>query len=274
MFAYVTFLSNRNYLDGALALHKSLQLAKAQYPLYCLLSMNVETSVLEVLEANGIGCIQLTECVTSDTGINKDVAYSNWNYTFDKLYMWGLTQFEKIVFVDADMIITANIDHLFERKPFSAALAGVLFPTCEDICILNSGLLVVEPDNTIKDKMIELSKTLIPEMRSKGLPLGDQDIINAYFPDWFEHKELILDDGYNLYAHYIQSYVRHSGYSFNSKKGKTIYVVHYVGVEKPWMINTIKQFCKMCIRMYPNLYYVFAYFRFRRLLRMVRHDSN
>lgn len=274
MFAYVTFLSNRNYLDGALALHKSLQLVNANYPLYCLLSMNIEQEVIDVLESHKIGCIQLSECVTADDNVNKDKAYSNWNYTFDKLYMWGLTQFEKIVFLDSDMIVTANIDHLFECKPFSAALAGIHFPTCENIRILNSGLLVVEPDNDIKDKMIELSKTLIPEMMAKGLPLGDQDIINAYFSDWFEHKDLILDDGYNLYAHYLQSYIRHSGYSFNPRKGKPIYIVHYVGVEKPWMVNTLGQFVRMCRRMFPNLYYVMAYFRFRKILRKVRHDSN
>lgn len=267
MFAYVTFLSNRNYLDGVLALNKSLKLVKAKYPLFCLLSKNVEPDVVSELNSNGIDSIQLKECVTEDTGVNKDAAYANWNYTFDKLYMWSLTQFEKIVFVDADMIVTANIDHLFEKKAFSAALAGVLFPTCENIKILNSGLLVLSPDLEILKRMLEIAKVLIPEMRSKGLPVGDQDIINAYMPDWFEHKELILDDAYNLYAHYLQCYMRHHNYSFNPKKGKQIHIVHYVGVEKPWMVNTPLQFMKMCKRMWPNLYYVWAYFKFRSILR-------
>lgn len=273
MFAYVTFLSNRNYLDGALTLHKSMQLVKAKYPLYCLLSMNVEAEVIKVLEDDGIGCIQLTECVTADTGVNSLEWASNWNYTFDKLYMWGLTQFDKIVFVDADMIVTANIDHLFEKKAFSAALAGELFPTGKDIRILNSGLLVVEPDTKILGQMLEISKTLIPEMKEKGLPVGDQDIINAYMPGWFEHKDLILDDGYNLYAHYLQCYMRHHNYSFNKKKRKQIYIVHYVGVEKPWMVNTLTQFIRMCRRWWPNLYYVMAYFKYRRILRKVYTDN-
>lgn len=269
MFAYVTFLSNRDYLDGALALHKSLQLVYARYPLYCLLSMNVERRVIDDLNSCGIRCIQLNECVTAEEKINEDEAYSNWNFTFDKLYIWGLTQFKKIVYLDSDMIVTANIDHLFECKPFSAALAGIHFPTCENIRILNSGLLVVEPNNEIKNKLIELSKTIIPDMVSKGLPLGDQDIINAYFPNWFEHKELILDDGYNLYAHYLQSYIRHSGYSFKEKKGKPIYVIHYVGVEKPWMIKSFGDFFRMCRRVYPNLYYVLAFLKFHKIFRTV-----
>jgi lipopolysaccharide biosynthesis glycosyltransferase len=88
--------------------------------------------------------------------------------------------------------------------------------------------------------MLEISKTLIPEMKEKGLPVGDQDIINAYMPGWFEHKDLILDDGYNLYAHYLQCYMRHHNYSFKHEKGKQIYIVHYVGVEKPWMVYYIE----------------------------------
>lgn len=278
MYAYVTFLSNRNYLDGVLTLHKSLQLVKAKFPLYCLLSMNVEAEVIRILEADGIGGIQLKECVTTAPSINADPAYSNWNYTFDKLYMWGLTQFKKIVFVDADMIVAANIDQLFERKAFSAALAGILFPSCENIRILNSGLMVVEPDNKILCEMLDIAKSLIPDMMSKGLPLGDQDIINAYMPDWFEHKDLILDDGYNLYAQYLQCYMRHHNYSFNPEKGKQIYIVHYVGVEKPWMINTLMQFIKMCRRWWPNLYYVMAYFKFKKIQRgnysLCRHNAN
>lgn len=267
MFAYVTFLSNRNYLDGALTLCKSLQLVKAKYPLYCLLSMNVEDEVIRILEADGIECIQLKECVTTDMRVNSLAWASNWNYTFDKLYMWGLTQFEKIVFIDADMIVTANIDHLFEKKAFSAALAGALFPTGKEIRILNSGLLVVEPDTKILCQMLEISKTLIPEMKEKGLPVGDQDIINAYMPDWFEHKDLILDDSYNLYAHYLQCYIRHHNYSFNHESRKRIHIVHYVGVEKPWMVNTPIQFIKMCRRWWPNLYYVMAYFKFKKIQR-------
>ena len=274
MFAYLTFLSNRNYLDGVLTLYKSLHLVKSQYPLYCLLSMNVETDVINVLRTNGIECIQLKECVTSDQSVNSLQWALNWNYTFDKLYMWGLTQFKKIVFIDADMIVTANIDHLFEKKAFSAALAGVLFPTGKDIKILNSGLMVVEPSSEILERLLKIAKELIPEMKRKGLPVGDQDIINAYVPDWFEHKDLILDDAYNLYAHYLQCYMRHHNYSFNPGTGKQIHIIHYVGMQKPWHIVTVKQFVKMCMMSWPNLYYILAYFKFKKIQRQVVVNNN
>lgn len=262
MQAYVTLLSNRNYLEGVLVLNETLKQVQSRYPLYCVLSLGVEEEVIPVLEKKGIRYIRLNkkvfDGVVSSNSKHADWDYSNWNYTFDKLLIWGLVQFEKMVFLDSDMIVTNNIDHLFNCKPFTASLAGVLFPTNHDIRILNSGLMVVEPNGEIEEAMIKIAKKLIPEMQAKNLPLGDQDVINSYFPDWFEHKDLILDDGYNLYAHYLQSYMRHEGYAVNVQGKRKIYVIHFVGKEKPWMMNTCYRFIRMCIRMFPNVYYMKA----------------
>ena len=271
MQAYVTLLSNRNYLEGVLVLNETLKQVQSRYPLYCVLSLGVEEEVIPVLEKKGIRYIRLNkkvfDGVVSSNSKHADWDYSNWNYTFDKLLIWGLVQFEKLVFLDSDMIVTNNIDHLFDCKPFTASLAGVLFPTNHDIRILNSGLMVVEPNGEIEEAMIKIAKKLIPKMQAKNLPLGDQDVINAYFPDWFEHKDLILDDGYNLYAHYLQSYIRHEGYAVNVQGKRKIYVIHFVGKEKPWMMNTCYRFIRMCIRMFPNVYYMKACWEYLRFLK-------
>lgn len=263
MNAYVTLLSSIDYLEGVIALNKSLSRVKAKYPLYCVLSKDVDLSIIEILSDKNINYILLDEKVycgeVSSNTKRETWDFSNWNFTFDKLCIWGLTQFEKIVFLDSDMIVVRNIDHLFDCKSFTASLAGVKYPTNHNISILNSGLMVVIPDKCVKKKMLMIADKMIPEMQSKNLPLGDQDIINAYFPEWFRHKDLILDDGYNLYAHYLQYYLRHENYSFKKKnKYKPIYVVHFVGKEKPWMIKGFKKYMSMCKRMFPNFYYMIA----------------
>lgn len=273
MRAYVTLLSNRNYLEGVLVLNETLKQVQSKYPFYCLLSLGVEEEVISVLEKKGIRYIRLDkkvfDGVVSSNSKQADWDYSNWNYTFDKLQIWGLVQFEKMVFLDSDMIVTNNIDHLFDCKPFTASLAGVLFPTNHDIHILNSGLMVVEPSKEIEEEMIQIAKVMIPEMQAKNLPLGDQDVINAYFPDWFEHKDLILDDGYNLYAHYLQSYMRHERYAIDEKGKRKINVIHFVGKEKPWMMNSCSRFIKMCFRMFPNVYYMIACWKYLKILKKV-----
>lgn len=269
MRAYITLLSTESYISGVLVLNYSLKKVNSKYPLVCLLSQDLDSGIATQLEQDGVKCISLDKkvyagfCDTNKKCSNWD--FSSWNYTFDKLCIWGLTQYEKLVFVDSDMVVVKNIDHLFDRADFTASLAGVLFPTNHHINILNSGLMVLTPSKAIEKDLIELANVLIPKMQSQGLPVGDQDVINAYKSDWFANKDLILDDGYNLYAHYLQYYMRHEGYSFKSEQ-HPIYVVHYVGSEKPWMVTSLGKFIRMCIRLFPNLYAVGAFFYYRRLL--------
>ena len=274
MKAYITLLSSIDYLDGVLVLNETLKRVESKYPLYCMLAKNIGSDVKAILEQYGISYLQLENTVhegfVSSNSERHDWDYSNWNYTFDKILVWELTQFDKLVFVDSDMIVVNNIDHLFEHQPFSASLAGVLFPTNHDIKILNSGLMVIEPNLDVANKMKQIAKRLIPEMQEKNLPLGDQDIINEYFNDWFEHKQLILDDGYNLYAHYLQSYMRHFGYSINNGGSKRIYIIHFVGRQKPWMISGMWNFAKMCVHMFPNVYYMKACWNYIRILNKIK----
>ena len=38
---------------------------------------------------------------------------AHWNNCFDKLLIFGMTEFDKLIFLDSDMYIIENIDHLF-----------------------------------------------------------------------------------------------------------------------------------------------------------------
>ncbi|KAB1220958.1 UDP-glucuronate:xylan alpha-glucuronosyltransferase 1 [Morella rubra] len=45
-------------------------------------------------------------------------AYNEWNYSIFRL--WQLTDYDKIIFIDADLLILRNIDFLFEMPEISA----------------------------------------------------------------------------------------------------------------------------------------------------------
>ena len=102
MKAYVTLLSTLSYLDGVLMLNYSLRNVEAKYPLYCLLPQDIESDVVDILKKAEIHYILLKGQVYSNmVSTNKQDAnwdFSSWNYTFDKIRIWGLTQFEKIIF--------------------------------------------------------------------------------------------------------------------------------------------------------------------------------
>ena len=103
MKAYITLLSSRNYLPGVFALANSLRMVKSAYPLVCALSKGIGTEVEKDLDCQGIKCIRLNEDVVRPDANPEKAAFSHWNFTFDKLLVWGLNDFEKLVFLDSDM---------------------------------------------------------------------------------------------------------------------------------------------------------------------------
>ncbi len=71
--------------------------------------------------------------------------------TFTKIHAWRLSQYRKIVFLDADTLPLQNMDALFDRPSFSAAPdAG--WPDC-----FNSGVFVTEPSESVYCDLVELA---------------------------------------------------------------------------------------------------------------------
>lgn len=267
MKAYITLLSNESYLPGVLVLGRSLKKVKAKYPLYCALSINIKEEVEYVLNQNGISCVRLLQKAV-DIEVNQQVnTHSHWNYTFDKLLIWGLTQFDKLVFLDSDMLVLRNIDGLFEFKQFSAVCADHSYIGNEHWTGLNSGLIVIEPDKNIEKKLLMAIRPVLNEMRLKNQPVGDQDVIKSILPDWADNPTLHLDEGYNLFADHLTYYVRKLGYSFNDKKEKKIYVVHFIGKTKPWMKKNLRVYLWLFFMLIKNPLYFRAYRLFVSYLR-------
>ena len=269
MKAYVTLLSNKSYLEGVLVLSRSLKAVQAQYPLYCVLSVSVDNEVQKELEQEGIGCIRLAHAAVDGNVNPEGQGFSHWNFTFDKLQIWGLTQFEKIVFLDSDMLIVNNIDELFEREPFSAVCADSSYPGNEGWAGgLNSGLMVIEPNKETEKQLLLCVKPVVEESQKQNRLVGDQDVVKYFISDFGQRVSLHLDEGYNIFADHLTYYIRHLGYSLNNKTGKPIYVVHFIGKAKPWMKKTLRQYLwtiKMCL---GNPHYIIVYRRFRKLLRL------
>lgn len=268
MRAYITLLSSRNYLQGVIVLYRSLRSLKSRYPLYCVLSVSIDEATEQILEREGIRCIRLSHSAVTENINPLGQGFSHWNYTFDKLFIWGLTQFEKIVFLDCDMLVVRNIDNLFEKDAFSSISAGRSYPGNESWTALNSGLMVIKPDMNIEKALLRLINIVIRQAKAQNIMVGDQDVIKYYFPDWAEYKQLHLDEGYNIFADHLTYYIRHLGYSLKGEKGKPIYVVHFIGKSKPWMKKTLKEYAwmfKMCLR---NPYYIFVYMWFRKYLKV------
>lgn len=229
-YTFATLLSSTSYIPGVLVLYRSLRkYGNTKYPFLCVCSHNISKDDINLLEEEGISCRILSRSAIEGIDIpNTDSDYSHWNYTFDKLLLWSLVEFDKIVFLDSDMIVLDSIDDLFEKKGFSAVPAGYL--QNNSWIKLNSGLLVIEPNHDICQQLLRQLPITITQLTNKGKSVGDQDVINDILPDWPEKKELHLSEGYNLFFKHLTSYHQ----LFNFEYRKNIKIVHFIGNKKPW----------------------------------------
>ena len=125
---------------------------------------------------------------------------------FLKLRLWGLTAWQKIVFLDADTMVRQNVAELFEAPSFSAVKDPVGMN-------YNTGVLVIEPSTTIHSLLIN------NYARVGSYNVGDQGALNALL-DYSAWKP--LSKIYNTF---------HSAPEVAVKKAK---IIHFSGDSKPW----------------------------------------
>ncbi len=243
MRAYVTLLSTESYLPGVLALHESLKRTGTPYPFATAVSAHIAAEIDPVLERAGI----IVRRIPESTAIPKEMIENNghWGHTFDKVHLFGLAEFEKLVYVDSDMVVLDNMDELFDKPHMSAVPAGVLVH--RDWTRLNGGMLVIEPEEKLADGIFATLPKALAEVAAMGLTAsGDQDLLNAYYPAWRSTPELQLDQGYNMFQCYLDLHIEKHGFRLPKKfskrsgdGGQPIKIVHFIGPRKPWMKGAV-----------------------------------
>ena len=221
---YVTLLSSDSYYYGVIMLNWSMRKVGLKYPLLVLCSDGVSQSICEKLRSQHLLVHQLKEHINVTRNLI-DNNNSNWNYTFDKLYTWTLTNYEKVVFIDSDMQVIRNIDYLFEWPHMSAVRADQWNEPGLDK--LNSGLMVIVPNMKEFLGMKKLWESGVLGYKH----IGDQDVIRAYFSDWGKKPELTLPPGLNVFYSEVMSGV------ISKKDVDPVSIIHYIGKVKPWMMS-------------------------------------
>lgn len=224
-YSYITVMSNERYLPGVIALKRALEETNAKYPLHVIIPQEQAEKLDAELKKYDIKSI--TRPYISRTN-KASFENSYWNHTFFKLAITSLVEFDKIVFLDSDMLILNNLDELFLKPNLSAVVAGkAMNPEWVE---LNSGLMVIEPDMDMYNRLIEEIDNTIKERNDNGLACGDQDVFAKAYPKWKHDKSLQLDEKYNTFYGEIAKYFKKKIY----KKKRDVSVVHFVGSQKPW----------------------------------------
>ncbi|KAJ8618865.1 hypothetical protein MRB53_015051 [Persea americana] len=212
--AYATILhSAQVYVCGAIAAAQSIRLSGSKRDLVILVDETISEYHRGGLQAAGWK-IRTIERIRNPKA-ERD-AYNEWNYS--KFRLWQLTDYDKIIFIDADLLILRNIDFLFTMPEISA--------TGNNGTLFNSGVMVVEPSNCT----FRLIMDHINEIESYNG--GDQGYLNEIFTRW--HR---IPKHMNFLKHFW------IGDEEEKKEQKTrlfgadppvLYVLHYLG-DKPWM---------------------------------------
>ncbi|KAI9489085.1 nucleotide-diphospho-sugar transferase [Zychaea mexicana] len=215
-FAYVTFLCDDIMSQATQVLVHSLVVnAKTKHDIVVLVLPPVSQTVREQLESLGARIVEIEEikypwkstASVVKEGYNKACRYS-------KLYLWNLTEYRKIVYLDADTLVVQPIDELFLQPQFSAAMdAGG---------VVNTGVFVAEPSSeTFRDIMTIYDK-------SPSYNHGDQGFLNWYFNQ--SSSVHVLPGQYNLMIKFMHLSNLVSSHVYRN----TVRIVHFTSEIKPW----------------------------------------
>ena len=105
-FAWVTLATNDSYSLGALVVAHSLKKVSTQHQLAVLITPGVSDSMKRKLE-DLFNVVQVVNVLDSGDAANLAVLKRpELGITFTKLHCWNLTQFDKCVFLDADVVVS------------------------------------------------------------------------------------------------------------------------------------------------------------------------
>lgn len=229
-YSYITLLSDDSYIYGIILLQESLRRVNTKYPLKVLITSNVSKPILEIIKQLNLG-YQIIEPIIFQKLINynKDihsVFAKTWALCLSKLEIFNQTQYDKLVFLDADILVLKNLDHLFEYPHLTSAIDGEYFNLWPNNPHFNSGIMVIKPNKEEYLNLINFVSDLALDETNKIQCVADQEILNMYYSDWYLQENLHLNKYYDVFAPYIQE-------EQINDIDENCYFIHFIG-RKPW----------------------------------------
>lgn len=230
-YRYITVITNTRYLPGVYTLNYTLRRVGNKYPLSVLIPKNDNSEIKEKLVARGIDVIEMEWVVPREEVLQHNSIFY-WTDTLFKLNIFRLIQFDKIVYLDADMIILNPIDELFDVPHLSAVIAGkCLHPEWNG---LNGGMMVIKPALDEYEGLVKMLPQTICNCQKQGKGFGDQDVINDYYSQWSNWTELHLSEIYNaMFGFGKESYFKAIS-KLEKKSIEEFKILHFIGYFKPW----------------------------------------
>ena len=104
-----------------------------------------------------------------------------WGMAFNKLHVFGMSRFRKLVWIDADDFFVANVDHLMSMPPLTGAMVTACI-NANGPAYAGGGIWVVEPSAALFAKLMDVIAKPRPGT-DEGWMLGDMQVVRHVFGD-------------------------------------------------------------------------------------------
>ena len=108
-YAYVSLATTKEYLTAAIFLQLSLKRVKTKYPLILMITENLKFE-------HDLDKFDIVKIIPNNSYFNTDEKCIRFNDTINKFYCLEFVNYQKLLFLDADVFILQNIDDLFDKS--------------------------------------------------------------------------------------------------------------------------------------------------------------
>ncbi len=252
--AYISVLTTPEFKDGVKVTFFSLR-RFSDLEFIVLVNEAISEEIIEELAALGMKVKRGSGEEFSRYSFSEEMKRDRWYHTLFKLKIFGMQEYDRLVYLDSDFLVCGNIDDLFSVEEFSAVPDRLFFPKCSRGGI-NAGVISFRPEEALERKLMEC----VPTVAEKMNIFGDQDVINEYFREWENTAEKHLPVKYNACFYELDTYDE-----------KNPLAVHFILGSKPWMWKTTEVFLKQIKWMLQGKKKQVEYLRqYRKVLKKVR----
>lgn len=238
-YAYVSLLATDNYIGAAITLMECWKDLNSPYPFYMMVTENISSEKIEMLKVLGFHVIHIHEWQPKEyvrlkeeakndketvSWHGTDVFSNGWQHIFSKLLIWNLTQFDKVCWVDLDILFFRNIDDVFDLPS-----PTFLEPDANDY--VASQLIVVEPNTILFNKLKEYGDKFIPTEATGHTIFTDEDIIHSFFKTEIENCQHFIPLSYSYAWNRCSVALEFMQYAHK------LHGVHITGPAKPWLLG-------------------------------------
>lgn len=218
--AYVSMIfGDESYLPGILLLGYLLKKFKSKYNCVCIVQDRPKTvkiggedkyfpgvskkAIDEILRlfdvVYGVDLLE-TKYKIQEKHFTEMKHYQNINIYATKIYVLGLIEYERILFLDASAIITRNIDYLFKEYRGNTFLLDMSY--LKSKMGLNASVFIVKPSKLYYTRALFYNKYYDKIFSKYFIFRGNDEILlfASVFPDW--DKKLI-----KLWTRCIEHYI-------------------------------------------------------------------